>query len=83
VVRERFLREARASARLSHPSIVPIYAADERGGVTFLVMAYVDGTTLSPYARRESRTRATAFHAYAKRPGTRIVPVAEPSTLST
>jgi serine/threonine protein kinase len=46
-VRERFLREARAAARLTHPSIVPIYAADERAGVTFLVMAYVDGTTLS------------------------------------
>ena len=46
-VRERFLREARAAARLTHPSIVPIYSADERGGVTFLVMAYVDGTTLS------------------------------------
>ena len=47
IVRERFLREARAAARLSHPSIVPIYSADDRGGVTFLVMAYVDGTTLT------------------------------------
>ena len=47
VVRERFLREARAAARLTHPSIVQIYSADERAGVTFLVMAYVDGTTLS------------------------------------
>ena len=46
-VRERFLREARAAARLSHPSIVPIYAADEREGVTFLVMAFVDGAPLS------------------------------------
>ena len=51
LVRERFLREARAAARLSHPSIVPIYSADERGGVTFLVMAYVDGTTLSARLR--------------------------------
>jgi eukaryotic-like serine/threonine-protein kinase len=51
VVRERFLREARAAARLSHPSIVPIYSADERNGVTFLVMAYVDGTTLSARLR--------------------------------
>ncbi|MDQ2667915.1 MAG: serine/threonine protein kinase [Gemmatimonadota bacterium] len=51
IVRERFLREARAAARLSHPSIVPIYSADERGGVTFLVMAYVDGTTLSARLR--------------------------------
>lgn len=50
-VRERFLREARAAARLSHPSIVPIYAADDRGGVTFIVMAYVDGATLSARMR--------------------------------
>jgi hypothetical protein len=51
VVRERFLREARAAARLSHPSIVPIYAADERAGVTFIVMAFVDGPTLSARLR--------------------------------
>ena len=50
-VRERFLREARAAARLSHPSIVPIYSADDRDGVTFLVMAYVDGPTLSTRIR--------------------------------
>jgi predicted Ser/Thr protein kinase len=50
-VRERFLREARAAARLTHPSIVPIYSADERSGVTFLVMAYVDGATLSTKLR--------------------------------
>jgi predicted Ser/Thr protein kinase len=55
VVRERFLREARAAARLSHPSIVPIYAADERDGVTFLVMAYVDGSTLAARLRAEGR----------------------------
>ncbi len=50
-VRERFLREARAAARLSHPSIEPIYSADDRNGVTFMVMAFVDGTTLSTRLR--------------------------------
>jgi predicted Ser/Thr protein kinase len=58
VVRERFLREARAAARLTHPSIVPIYSADERSGVTFLVMAYVDGTTLSVKLRDGSALKA-------------------------
>jgi len=46
-VRERFLREARTAARLSHPNIVPIYRADELKGVVFIVMAYVDGESLA------------------------------------
>jgi len=46
-VRERFLREARTAAKLSHPSIVPIYRADETDGVVFIVMAYVDGASLA------------------------------------
>jgi eukaryotic-like serine/threonine-protein kinase len=46
-VRERFLREARTAARLSHPNIVPIYRADELRGVVFIVMAYVEGESLA------------------------------------
>ena len=32
-VRDRFLRAARTSAKLSHPNIVPVYRADEKDGV--------------------------------------------------
>ncbi len=46
-VRERFLREARTAARLSHPHIVPIYAVDEVGGHVFFAMAHVKGGTLA------------------------------------
>jgi len=46
-LRERFMREARTAARLSHPYIVPIHAVDEIGGFVFIVMAYVDGGTLA------------------------------------
>ncbi|MBL0940738.1 MAG: serine/threonine protein kinase [Gemmatimonadaceae bacterium] len=42
-VRERFVREARTAAALSHPNIVPIHAAAERDGVVYFVMGYVDG----------------------------------------
>ncbi len=46
-VRERFLREARTAAHLSHPSIVPIHRADEIAGQVFFVMGYVDGESLA------------------------------------
>src|SRR3954468_23664202 len=46
-LRDRFLREARTAARLSHPYIVPIHAVDEAGDFVFYVMAYVDGETLA------------------------------------
>jgi hypothetical protein len=46
-VRERFLREARTAAKLSHPNIVPIYRADDLAGVAFFVMGYVNGPSLA------------------------------------
>ncbi|HJQ19336.1 MAG TPA: serine/threonine-protein kinase [Gemmatimonadaceae bacterium] len=46
-LRDRFLREARTAARLSHPYIVPIHSVDEVGPYVFYVMAYVDGETLA------------------------------------
>jgi formylglycine-generating enzyme required for sulfatase activity/serine/threonine protein kinase len=44
---ERFQREAKAAARLTHPNIVTAHDADEAGGTHFLVMEYVEGTDLS------------------------------------
>ena len=46
-LRDRFMREARTAARLSHPHIVPIHAVDEVRGYLFYVMSYVDGETLA------------------------------------
>jgi hypothetical protein len=54
-VRERFLREAQTAAQLSHPHIVPIYAADDSGGIAWLAMALVDGETLGQRMAREGR----------------------------
>ncbi len=46
-IRSRFLREAETAAQLSHPNIVPIYSVDEKDGLVFFVMAYVDGDNLA------------------------------------
>ncbi|MFI5311331.1 MAG: protein kinase [Gemmatimonadales bacterium] len=46
-LRERFLREARTSAKLSHPYIVPIYSVEETRDFVYFAMAYVDGETLA------------------------------------
>jgi serine/threonine protein kinase len=54
-VRERFLREARTAAHLSHPSIVPIHRADEIGGQVFFVMGYVDGESLAQRIQARGR----------------------------
>jgi eukaryotic-like serine/threonine-protein kinase len=50
-VRNRFLREARVAAKLSHPNIIPIHSVEEAGGFVFYVMAFVDGDTLSSRVR--------------------------------
>ena len=46
-IRTRFLREAETAAQLSHPNIVPIYSVDEKDGLVFFVMAYIDGDNLA------------------------------------
>jgi WD40 repeat protein len=43
---ERFRREVRTAARLSHPNIVTTHDAEDAGETHFLVMEYVDGTDL-------------------------------------
>ncbi|MGH7637242.1 MAG: serine/threonine-protein kinase, partial [Gemmatimonadaceae bacterium] len=50
-VRERFLREARLAAKLSHPNIIPIHAVEAASGFVYYVMAFVDGETLSNRVR--------------------------------
>ena len=49
--RERFLREARLAAKLSHPNIIPIHAVEETGEFVYYVMAFVDGETLAHRVR--------------------------------
>jgi serine/threonine protein kinase len=48
---ERFKREARTAAQLSHPGIIPIYAVHESEGLLFAVMKLVEGTPLDAVMR--------------------------------
>jgi serine/threonine protein kinase len=48
---DRFLREARMAAGLSHPNIVPIHRVGEASGFVFFVMSYVEGETLGERLR--------------------------------
>ena len=50
--RDRFLREARLAARLSHPNVVSVYDVGEaEDGRPFMVMEYVPGKTLAEVGR--------------------------------
>jgi hypothetical protein len=44
---ERFLREARAAARLRHPHIVPVFEAGRVGGRPYIASAFIPGRTLA------------------------------------
>lgn len=56
--RERFRREARMTARLSHPHIVPVHTFGELGALVYIVMKYVHGESLTERMRREGRLPA-------------------------
>ena len=53
VLRERTRREARAAARLDHPSAVTVYDVAEEDGTPYLVMELVDARTLAEVVRTD------------------------------
>src|SRR5579884_486419 len=66
--RRRFLREARAAARLSHPNVVRVYDVGESDGRPYFVMEHVEGEPLDALLRREAPiapARAAALAAQA------------------
>ncbi|HEY0992431.1 MAG TPA: serine/threonine-protein kinase, partial [Kofleriaceae bacterium] len=50
-VRQRFLTEARAAARVQHPNIIAIYRVGEIGARPYLISEYVRGDSLDRIAR--------------------------------
>src|SRR5206468_11058492 len=55
LLRERFIREVDLSSKLSHPHIVPIFAAGEAAGLFYYVMPYVEGESLRHSLQRERK----------------------------
>jgi serine/threonine-protein kinase len=58
-LRDRFLREARLAAKLSHPNIIPIFSVEDIDGFVFFVMAFIDGETLANRVRTRGPVPAT------------------------
>ncbi|HYC88208.1 MAG TPA: LpqB family beta-propeller domain-containing protein [Thermoanaerobaculia bacterium] len=54
----RFVREARASSALNHPSIVAVHDAGNEGDVHFLAMELIDGQPLSAWQRKRRSVAA-------------------------
>jgi serine/threonine-protein kinase len=62
---ERFRREARAVAQLSHPHVVGVIDAGEDDGRPYIVLEYVEGETLKERIRRQGRLEIPEAVAYA------------------
>jgi len=45
-VMERFMREAQAAGKLTHPNIITIYDVGREGDMTYIVMQYIKGRSL-------------------------------------
>jgi eukaryotic-like serine/threonine-protein kinase len=58
VLQERFFREARLAAALSHPNLVAVYDVGDEDGLPYIVMEYVEGETLAELMRREGPSDA-------------------------
>lgn len=56
---KRFIREAQAAAKLTHPNIVDVYDVDQDQGHWFIVMELIDGVTLKQYIQNKVRLSST------------------------
>src|SRR5437660_5158759 len=63
---ERFRREAKNAAGLSHPNIVSIYDRGEAQGTYYIAMEYLDGTTLKELIVTRGQTPISVAIDYAR-----------------
>jgi serine/threonine protein kinase len=53
--RERFLREAKAAAKIGHDNVVTVFEADERDGVPYIAMQLLQGYPLDAFVQNKGR----------------------------
>ena len=56
---QRFHREARIAANVSHPNLCPVFDVGEIGGWQYIAMAYINGSPLSDYTSRDQINQQT------------------------
>ena len=57
--RERFIREARTAAKLTHPHIVPLYSFGQAADTLYYIMGFVEGESLEDCLLRSGRLGAS------------------------
>ena len=55
----RFIREARTSAKIEHPNVVPVYTAGRDGDLLYMAMAFVKGRTLDALLKARGKLPVT------------------------
>ncbi len=54
-MQERFIREGKTAAALSHPNIVQVYEAGSAGDVPYIASQYIEGMTLGKWRKKHPR----------------------------
>lgn len=61
-IRNRFLKEAKIAAQLTHPAILPVFSLEQNDQEIYYVMPYIQGKTLKHILAELRRTRAASLH---------------------
>jgi serine/threonine-protein kinase len=61
-IRQRFYREGQTAGALTHPNIVTVYDVGEDLGMSYIVMEFIEGQTLTQWMRKQRFTVAQVKH---------------------
>ena len=61
-IRQRFYREGQTAGKLTHPNIVTVYDVGEDLGMSYIVMEYVEGQTLTQWMKKQRFSVAQIKH---------------------